>query len=38
MKPKDQDRRGGSVKRKKKVRTSTVKRCLSTTKDQAETY
>ena len=36
MKPKSQDRRGDSVKRTKNVKTSTVKRCLSTTKDQVQ--
>ena len=37
MKPKSQDRRGDSVKRPKNAKTST-KRCLSTTKDQAQAY
>ena len=35
MKPKSLDRRGNNVKRTKIVRTSTVKRCLSTVKEQA---
>ena len=44
MKPNSQDRREDSVKKnknKKKIensRTSTVKRCLSTAKDQSQTY
>ena len=39
MKPKSQDRSGDSVKRTKKpAKTSTVKRCLSKTKDQALEY
>ena len=39
MKPKSQDRSGDSVKRTKKLaKTSTVKRCLSKTKDQALEY
>ena len=29
---------GDSVKKTKRARTSTLKRCLSTTKDQAQTY
>ena len=38
MKPKSQDRRAESVKRTKNARTSTGKKCLSTTKDQAPIY
>ena len=37
MKTKSQDRRGDSVKRTN-VKTSIVKRCLSTTKDQTLAY
>ena len=38
MNSKSQDRRGDSVKRTKNAKTSTLKRCLLTTKDQAQTY
>ena len=38
MKTKSQDRRRNNVKRKKNAKTSTVKRCLSTTRDQALAY